>query len=377
MAGKLSTFCGIDRVVIDVNNPNGTFKDETSEGALDGTPLRDLWGSDMWSILERLMAEAGITHNEFPDSQVYCQRYDALIKVIRSVALSWEATFSYSKGEIVKYNGLIYISLLDLNLNQNPATAILYWKSLFTNATQNTQGVGFLPKRSTIANVSGYTMSFGAGNFRFSDGSGEGSVEAMTKNLADNWAPGSGVGGLDVGIVETNTWYDVYQIYRPDTGVGDFLYTVAGGTPNLPANYTKKRLLTSVRAAYTNILPMTWKVFDNFIDVHYNPSILDLDFLSIVPSFTNRVITVPPRLVCWRATVVSAVQSGDPVYYIFSLRNDFNQGFVVYEIANSYISFGQFVQCFTKNDGTIDIRLESLSSTVLFRIYTLGFRDMI
>jgi hypothetical protein len=39
------------------------------------------------------------------------------------------------------------------------------------------------------------------------------------------WAVGSGNGGIDTGAVAINTWYHVYLIKRPDTGVVDVLFS--------------------------------------------------------------------------------------------------------------------------------------------------------
>jgi hypothetical protein len=60
------------------------------------------------------------------------------------------------------------------------------------------------------------------------------------------WAVGSGagVGSLDTGAAAASTWYYVWLINRPDTGVTDVLISASATAPTLPASYTKKRLIS-------------------------------------------------------------------------------------------------------------------------------------
>lgn len=80
-------------------------------------------------------------------------------------------------------------------------------------------------------------------------------LSALTKTMG-SWAVGTGVGSLDTGAVAVNTWYHIYVIERTDTGVVDILASVSPTSPTMPANYTKKRRIGSIRTAVstTNIL---------------------------------------------------------------------------------------------------------------------------
>lgn len=81
---------------------------------------------------------------------------------------------------------------------------------------------------------------------------------AFTKTTGA-WAVGTGNGGLDTGAVAQNTWYYLYQIERPDTGIVDYLITATYASPTMPANYTRKRYIGAIKtaAASTNILAFT------------------------------------------------------------------------------------------------------------------------
>jgi hypothetical protein len=65
----------------------------------------------------------------------------------------------------------------------------------------------------------------------------------LTKRLDAAWAVGDGNGGLDTGSKANSTWYYVWLIRRPDTGVVDALFSASSTAPTLPANYTQKRLI--------------------------------------------------------------------------------------------------------------------------------------
>lgn len=69
---------------------------------------------------------------------------------------------------------------------------------------------------------------------------------AFTKTTGA-WAVGTGNGGLDTGAVANSTWYHVFQIMRPDTGVVDFLISTSATAPTMPSNYTKKRRIGSFK----------------------------------------------------------------------------------------------------------------------------------
>ncbi|MGY3117914.1 hypothetical protein ACVWXQ_001851 [Bradyrhizobium sp. S3.14.4] len=72
-------------------------------------------------------------------------------------------------------------------------------------------------------------------------------TSAYTKNVVSIWAVGSGNGGMDVVPRTPNTWYHVFQIRRPDTGVVDYLFSASATAPTMPASYTQKRRIGSFK----------------------------------------------------------------------------------------------------------------------------------
>ena len=69
----------------------------------------------------------------------------------------------------------------------------------------------------------------------------------LTKRLDASWAVGTNQGGLDTGSKAASTWYHLWLIKRPDTGVVDALFSTSATAPVLPANYTRKRRIGAVR----------------------------------------------------------------------------------------------------------------------------------
>lgn len=77
---------------------------------------------------------------------------------------------------------------------------------------------------------------------------------AITKRLDATWAVGTNQGGLDgtesvAGVPDNDTWYYIWLIMRSDTGVVDVLFSESPTSPNMPASYDKKRLISVVRRA--------------------------------------------------------------------------------------------------------------------------------
>lgn len=85
-------------------------------------------------------------------------------------------------------------------------------------------------------------------------------VKSGTTVLADSWdaviecladktidITASGANGLDTGSEAGNTWYYVWLILNPTSGVVAGLLSASAIAPTLPSGYTKKRLISAVR----------------------------------------------------------------------------------------------------------------------------------
>jgi hypothetical protein len=115
-------------------------------------------------------------------------------------------------------------------------------------ALVTSRGISYLPNQIILSNnVSNPNthIDASAGNFQFSDGSGQAVSSAITKRLDASWTPGTNQGGLFSGTKAINSTYHYFAIHNPTTLAkdGGFLLGVAGTVPNptsvLPSGYTK------------------------------------------------------------------------------------------------------------------------------------------
>jgi hypothetical protein len=148
----------------------------------------------------------------------------------------------------------------DLTANDIPANneiTLIYRNGVFKiaglssvqNTSSTTKGIVYYSQPITISNNtidSNNDIDFSAGNFIFSDFSGEATLTAMTKRLDANWTAGTNQGGLDTGTKTNSTWYHCYAIYNPTTGVSDAIFSTNATSPVLPSGYTKYNYRGSV-----------------------------------------------------------------------------------------------------------------------------------
>lgn len=204
-----------------------------------------------------------------------------------------------------------------------------------TPATTTTQGVAFLSNPITISNNAtdaNNDIDFSAGNFQFSDGSGQAvSTAIMTKRLDATWSAGTGNGGLLNGTAvpkAINSTYHCYKIYNPTTGVEDsaFLLGIAGTAPNptsvLPTGYTKfKRVGSVLTDGSGNIRAFTQ--INNFFK--YTSGISDLN-TGFVAGSTTPTVSTPLGIITLGifniGLDISSISTGNNIWSVIS---DFNQ----------------------------------------------------
>ncbi|WP_288080615.1 phage tail protein [Pseudomonas sp.] len=63
--------------------PQGSFKNRTAPGALDGSYLEKDWANDKEGFFQRMMLQAGISANGSVDTALSSQYYDAFLQVIQ------------------------------------------------------------------------------------------------------------------------------------------------------------------------------------------------------------------------------------------------------------------------------------------------------
>lgn len=150
-------------------------------------------------------------------------------------------------------------------------------------------------KLSNNAVAPNNNMDFGTGVFQFDDGSGMSTFSALTKELDSTWNAGTNQGGLDTGVKAADTWYYMYAIQNPTTGVSDALFTATYGAPTMPAGFTKKAyigaLLTDVSS---NILSGNFH-FRRDGSYRFLFSEQITDYNSPVPSTSTAIAITAPK----------------------------------------------------------------------------------
>ncbi len=109
------------------------------------------------------------------------------------------------------------------------------------------------------------------------------------------WVVGSGVGGLDTGAIAASTWYHVYLIKRPDTGVVDVCISLSATAPtfgaSIPAAYTLFRRIGSMKTNSSS----QWISFTQWGDEFLWVSpILDVNVTNTGTSAVTRTLSTPP-----------------------------------------------------------------------------------
>uniref|UniRef100_A0A6M3ILW6 Putative tail collar protein n=1 Tax=viral metagenome TaxID=1070528 RepID=A0A6M3ILW6_9ZZZZ len=197
----------------------------------------------------------------------------------------------------------------------------------------------------------------------------------ITKRIDAAWGAGDDQGGLDTGSVANSTWYYLYAIYNPTTGVSDAIITATYGNPTMPSGYTKKRLIgfiwrdgAATNRAFGHIGNWWW----------WDVASEDWDDATFGQTATAKVMQVPlgVRVLChFRATGYDA--SG-AFSITFSSGDGSDQGSVnilsgpggqLYGGSGAY-DVG-YHQCITDTSG--QIKVDSDETSLRCAAYTIGW----
>lgn len=161
------------------------------------------------------------------------------------------------------------------------------------------ESLGIVVPRGHIA---GLTLSTAGSSATFSVAAGQAADDgaAVLVNLASSinkttgsWAVGTGNGALDTGAIANNTWYHVWLIRRPDTGVVDVLVSTSASSPTMPANYTQRRRIGSMRTNGSAQWTKFYQLADQFL---WDAPVLDVDITNEPTTATLRTLSVPTGL---------------------------------------------------------------------------------
>lgn len=134
---------------------------------------------------------------------------------------------------------------------------------------------------------------------------------AYTKTTSA-WAVGSGNGALDTSSIATNTFYYIFLIKRPDTGVVDILISLSATSPTLPTNYT---LFRRIGVLLTNGSSQ-WREISQFgDDFYYVTPIQDISLSgTLSTSRSLQTLTAPPSMKAY--TRIYAFNAGSAASFL-------------------------------------------------------------
>lgn len=256
-------------------------------------------------------------------------------------------------------------------------------------ATTTTQGISYINNPITIANNAtdaNNDIDFSAGNFQFSDGSGEAVATAiMTKRLDATWSAGTNQGGLLNGTAvpkANNSTYHCYAIYNPTNNVIDFAFLlgVSGTAPDptsvLPSGYTKFKLIASILTDGSgNIRTGKYTFFYGGYEFTYNNKVADATLVSLTTTKTPLTVSCPAgvrvkgsfNVLC--DGIVNAKDSISLFEGGTSIENAKTSGGTLLAGANS--AFGGTLPCYTNLSRQIEWKTDNY--TLSTYLWTFGF----
>jgi hypothetical protein len=164
-----------DATPANADYPEGSFKNETTPGALDGTPFEKKWPNDIYGFFQKLLDVADITPSGDPDTVLASDYYDALITILTAIVGGYQPL----DDDLTSIAGLSTTSygraLLTLANQAALQTAIGFGVTLATLAQINSRCSG-VPADSHYEESGGKTITasltdiLNTGSFAVTDG---------------------------------------------------------------------------------------------------------------------------------------------------------------------------------------------------------------
>jgi hypothetical protein len=229
-----------------------------------------------------------------------------------------------------------------------------------------------------ILSAAGSTGTFGIAAGAANDVASGGIMllaSAYTKTTA-SWVVGSGNGGLDTGSIANSTWYHVWLIERTDTAVVDVLFSLSATSPTMPASYTLKRRIGSMKTdASAHWLAFT-QTYDDFV---WATSIQDASGTAFTSSSRSTVTLggVPTGVVVtalFRA--IANIVGGGQAIFTSLLEADQAPSTTIEDInmGSGFPTIAQNLARLTNTSAQIGARANT-SSSATYSIATYGWKD--
>jgi hypothetical protein len=189
------------------------------------------------------------------------------------------------------------------------------------------------------------------------------------------WAVGSGNGSLDTGSIANNAWYHVFLIERVDTGVVDILVSVSATTPTLPANYTKRRRIGSMKTDGTGQWIRFSQVGSTFL---WYTDALDVNNGTIGTTAISVTISTPPgvRMLALLRLAITNTTAGAAVRVSSLDVSDQTPASGNSNLAVQVASTFMFAEIDEVTNTTSQVRMRSSGSGTTYYVNTKGWVDL-
>ena len=257
-------------------------------------------------------------------------------------------------------------------------------QGFITQATRSVAGVALLNQQIIIANNiadPNNDIDFSAGNFTFSDFSGQAVATAMTKRLDATWVAGTNQGGLFSGAKAANTTYHLFAIYDPVNNLTDFGFSTSLIAANRPVAYTKfKRIASLLTNVSLNIREGIYTFNnDRSYSFYYKTPINDY---SSTGSLAGALIplTIPTGISTLALLFLGCSNSGVANHAIYLTNPAVSNDLPTLSLSTLLIGQGAAtidggVQAQVITNTVSQIRLRSNSLSGITNISTLGYTD--
>jgi hypothetical protein len=228
--------------------------------------------------------------------------------------------------------------------------------------------------------LAGLTLSTAGGSAAFgiaagaatdSSGASMMALAAPYTKTTSAWTVGSGNGALDTGAIANSTWYHVYEIQRPDTGLVDIAISLSASAPtlgaNIPSAYTLSRRIGSMRTDGSAHWLAFVQVGDEFL---WSSVASDLNISTLGTAAIAVTLTVPTGIV-----VLARYRANSAGSIVLLNSPDESSVAVNATVGNISLASGGAGELLTRTNTSAQIRaVANLSSTIL-QIATFGWFD--
>lgn len=329
-----------DATAGDANYPQGSFKNETSPGALDGTPYEKDWGNDLLGFLQKLLNYANKVPSGNPDTVLASQYFESLEEIfnkfiyfndagggtanaIKVVSVGAKPP-AYFNGQIVLFKAsntntgatTIQIDTLAIkDVIKNGGSPLIGGEIIsgkhvllrFNSIDDRFELVFDVPEALSRGEIDGLILSNAIVDLLHDITIGEGCCKSITddlvmkfaapftKQIDSVWVEGDNSGGFPSGLgsVAANTWYHVFIIGKADGSQFDAGFDIDINATNLLADatdYSKIRRLGSILTDGASEIIAFLQWGDNF---YFEEPVLDYSGNSSVAGVLLTISTPP------------------------------------------------------------------------------------